>query len=162
MAKSLASIISNKLPKLKTAMHELTLKSVLVGIPSDKTARDDDAPINNATIGYIMEHGAPEQNIPARPFLIPGIRESKERVAKQFKLAAQKSLKGDKDAAEQGLNRAGLIAQNAVRKVINAGIAPALTSGTLAARRRRGRTGTKPLIDTGQTRNSITFVVRGS
>jgi hypothetical protein len=48
-----------------------------------------------------------------------------------------------------------------VRAFITAGqgFAP-LAAATLAARRRKGRTGTKPLIDTGQLRRAITYVLR--
>jgi hypothetical protein len=35
-----------------------------------------------------------------------------------------------------------------------------LAERTLAARKARGRTGEKPLIDTGQLRNAVTFVVQ--
>ena len=155
-----ANIVKNNLSQLREAMHRLTLKSVMVGIPSDKASRDEDTPLNNAAIGYIHEHGAPEMNIPARPFLIPGIAACKDSVVKQFSLAARRSIKGDAAAVEQGLNRAGLVAQNSVRRVINTGIAPALAESTLNARRRRGKTRTKPLIDSGQLRNAVVYTIR--
>ena len=55
---------------------------------------------------------------------------------------------------------AGLIAQNSVRRTLTTAAYRPLSERTLAERRARGRTGTKPLIDTGQYRNSITYVVR--
>ena len=58
-------------------------------------------------------------------------------------------------------NKAGLIAQNSVKATITAGegFAP-LAESTLAARKRRGVSRTKPLIDTGSLLNSITYVIR--
>lgn len=156
-----ANVIKDRVSGLKEAFHLLTLKDVLVGIPSDTAERKEDASLTNAEIGYIQEHGAPEANIPARPFLIPGIREGKDGIVGQLRAAAKKTMRGDRSAAEQGLNRAGMVAQNFVRTEINKGIAPSLAPTTIKARQRRGRTGTKPLIDTGQLRNSITYVLRG-
>jgi len=73
---------------------------------------------------------------------------------------------------------AGLAAQSSVRALISSGIGPALSEATLRNRARRGRKGAKeelasraagqqpstelakPLIDTAQYRNSITYVLR--
>lgn len=186
MAKPLkvgANLIKNNLPKLKMRLEALAKQEVLVGIPAETgMARKDETAesLNNATIGYIMEHGAPEANIPARPWLVPGIEAVKGNIIDQFRKIAKLQMKGDKEAIERGLNRTGMIAQNSVRKLINSGIAPALATSTLQARARRGRKGAraelearktqqgprvsigsaKPLIDTGQLRNSITYVLR--
>ncbi len=156
-----ANLITDNLPKLRAILRELTAKEVLVGIPSSRGEREDeDGELNNAAIGYIMEHGAPEANIPARPWLAAGLETVKGEVSKQFELAAKRAVNGVEGAAEQGLERAGLVAQNGVRAYLNAGVDPALKPPTLESRRRRGRTGTKPLIDTGQLRNSVTYVVK--
>lgn len=157
--KNSASLIKNNLGKLQVAMHRLTLKDVMVGIPKDETERKE-GEINNATIGYIMDNGAPEMNIPARPTLIPGVEAVGDKVAKQLGMGARASVKGNLEAVETSLNRAGLIAQNSVKAKINSNVGPALAPNTLAARRRRGRTGTKTLVDTAQYRNSITYVIR--
>jgi len=155
-----ANIMKNNLTKLKLAFHMLTQKDVMVGIPNDTKSREEGDELNNAEIGYLMEHGAPEANIPARPFMIPGVEACKDKVVAQLKLGAQLSMKNQNDAAEQALNRAGMVAQNSVRAAINEGIAPALAPSTLAERRRKGFKGTKPLIRTGQLRNSITYILR--
>lgn len=136
---------------------------VLVGIPSEKSTRagSDAGSMSNAALGYIHENGAPEANLPPRPFLLPGIRASSGRFSSHLKKAVTALMGGENTKAEQHLNAAGLMAVNAVRRQINQGIGFApLAASTLAARRRRGRTGEKPLIDTGQLRNSITYAVR--
>ena len=157
--KNAAQQLVDKLPKLKVAMSQLTTSDVLVGVPSDKTARKGD-PINNATIAYLMDKGSPAQNIPARPFMEPGVEAAKDKIIEQLKRAAQSALSANDDAIEKGLIRSGMIAQASIRTIINSGIDPELAESTLAARRRRGRKGTVALIDTGALRNSISFVVR--
>lgn len=155
-----AKLVKNNLEKLRKSLGALMVEDVLVGIPQQDDQRTDDSPINNATIGYIMDHGAPEANIPAREWLRPGISNAKPRIIKQLEEGARRALSSETKSVAEALERAGLTAQNAVRAYINSGIGEALAEVTLAARRRRGRTGTKQLVDTGQFRNSVTYVLR--
>lgn len=141
------------------SIQSLVKEQTLVGIPDSNAARKE-GPINNAALGYINEFGSPANNIPARPFLIPGVEAAEPAVLKQLKRGAEGALDGRLDAADKALHSAGILAVNAVRGKINEGVPPPLADSTLAARRRRGRTGTKPLIDTGQLRNAITYVLR--
>lgn len=152
-----------KVDRLKAVLQSingLVQKEVLVGIPDSAPERKDDEPIGNAAIGYIQETGSPVNNIPPRPFLVPGVAEATAKVTPQLQKGVEAALDGDVDGAERRMAAAGLLAQNSVRARINSGISPELKDSTLAARRRRGRTGTVPLIDTGQLRNSITYVIR--
>jgi hypothetical protein len=153
-------IIKDRMPQLLKAMSNLVKSEVLVGVPAESTERSDGEPINNATLLYIHENGAPKANIPARPSLVPGVRAVEDKVAERLKRAASATLAGNARAIDQQLHAAGLIAENSVKATINAGIEPELADSTLAARERRGRTGDVPLIDTGKLRNSITHVVR--
>lgn len=152
-------ITRDKMADVVKAIQSLAQERVLVGIPAANAERRD-APINNAGIGYVQEFGSPANNIPPRPFLIPGVEAAQKDAVKHLKRGAERALDGQVDAGEKALHSAGLIAQNSVRATINEGIPPPLKPSTLAARRRRGRTGTKPLIDTGQLRNAITYVLR--
>lgn len=153
-------IINDRLPALLKSMAALVNAEVLVGVPAQTTEREKGEPINNATLAYIHENGAPEANIPARPFLVPGVRAAEDKTSDQLKKAAQAALDGKDADVDKRLTAAGLIAESSVKNTINAGVAPGLADSTLAARRRRGRTGTVPLIDTGELRNSITHVVK--
>lgn len=146
--------------KIMRDIRRLEGSDVLVGIPSDKIDRDDGEPVNNAILGYIHEYGAPAAGIPARPFLIPGIENAQPRVIKKLEEAAKAALEQHPDDVDKLLHQCGLIAQAEVLAVINSGPPPELKDATLAARRRRGRTGEVPLIDTGKLRNSINYVVR--
>lgn len=141
------------------ALKTLANKDVLVGIPESKDLRDD-GEFGNAGIGYVNENGSPQQNIPARPHLKPGVRSVEQEYLPHLKAAAQKALEGNAEGAITSLDRAGTIAANGVKRYITiTGFIP-LSDVTLAQRRKRGRTGNKPLIDTGEYRRSITHVVR--
>lgn len=159
------------------ALKQLGKKDVLVGIPAEDSDRDD-VPFGNAGIGYINEFGSPAQNIPARPHLTPGVRSVDDQTLPQLEKAATAILSGDQAGADRALNRAGIIASGGVKRYLNASGFTPLADSTVAARARRGRKGAKkeiesrkagndagtanakPLIDTGQYRNSITYIVR--
>lgn len=146
-------------------IRQLVKNQVLIGIPAENAGRDPEegeekTPLSNAEIGYLMEKGSPPNNIPARPFLVPGIQEGKDAIAQQMKRGAMKAFKNDTNAADIALNAAGLAGMNAVQAKIEMGPFKILSDVTLARRKAKGRTGEKPLIDTGQLRRSITYVVR--
>lgn len=165
------------------SINELVRHDLLVGIPGETTERrpDDGEPpaMNNATLGYIHEFGSPAANIPARPFLLPGIQDAQDKIEARLKKAAKVALAGQgAQAITDALNATGLTAQAAVREKINSGDFAPLANATLRIRAARGRKGaqaeldsraagntpstadSKPLIDTGQLRNSINFVIR--
>lgn len=141
---------------------ELSQTRVMAGVPADKAGRDETEgqPINNATLMYIHEHGAPEANIPARPVLGPAMETIRGQVLGMLKKAAEFAGQGDHQNMHNQFIAIGLLAQNAMRKRITEGPFVPLKPSTLAARRARGRKGTKPLIDTGQLRRALTYVIR--
>lgn len=154
------TITKDTVAAVMASIKQLTGNQVLIGIP-DSTAGREDGPISNAAIGYIQENGSPAANIPARPFLVPGVNAARDACIAALRTGAKKALDGDKSAGDAALNVAGLKAQSSVRRTLTAGDGFAsLAPSTLAARRARGRTGTRPLVDSGQLRNSITYVVR--
>lgn len=162
--------------ELTRAVEDLTRREVLVGIPADEATRDDDGPVTNAQLGFIHEYGSPARNIPARPFLMPGIKAAQEQLVAQLKAAGQQALSGNISGITVALNRAGLIAQNSVRAKFVDNDWPPLSDATLDRRppakrdehgqiidhgKSRRETGAvNPLIHTGQLRKSITYVVR--
>lgn len=149
---------------VQQALAVLTERRVLVGVPAATAPRQGDdgrqGPINNAALGYIQEFGSPEANIPARPFLVPGVRNATGPITDRLKIAAQAALRGaDASALDRQLHAIGITARDAVQQEITDGQFVPLAPSTIANRRRRGRTGDKPLIDTGQLRQAITYVV---
>jgi hypothetical protein len=148
-------ITKDRVPALLKAVRDLTKQEVLVGIPAENAGRDDDAPINNAELGYIHEFGAPAANIPPRPFLVPGITGAESRFTPHMEAAAGAAIDGNEGRVSQGLNRAGIVAASAVKTKIDEGPFAPLSEVTIE---RKGSD--KPLLDTGQMRNAVTHVVR--
>lgn len=149
---------------LLRSIKYLSDRHTLVGVPAEKAPRDakgaKGTPINNATIAYIQNYGSPAANIPARPFMEPGIKNAEAQIAEQMKKASTAAGNGDQSGVDRGLNSAGIVAATSIKAKITDGPFVPLAPSTLRARRSRGRKGTRPLIDTGQLRNSITYVVR--
>lgn len=171
----------DKVRHVLDGLQGLERVEVLVGIPAAEAPRENEepeGPINNAALGYIHEHGAPEANIPERPFLIPGIAENEEAIARRMRSVVAESLKGNRGNPRQALEKVGQVAANGVKRKINSGDFTPLSDETLRRRAAKGRKGAqeeldrraageapgtdlaKPLIDTGQLRNSITYVIR--
>jgi hypothetical protein len=154
------SVLFDHSAAILKAIQTMAQKDVLVGIPEAENARKDDPDIGNASLGFINENGSPARNIPARPFLVPGVRAAADRCANVLKVGAQAAFH-DPAALDKALNGAGQIARDSVKRRITSqeGFAP-LSDATLAARKRRGVTRTNALIDTGALLNSITYVVK--
>lgn len=150
-------MITDALPDLLRRLAAVAQRDVLVGVPAGEGR--DDGP-TNAEIGYQNEFGSPANNIPARPHLLPGVAAVQDKVVAKLTQAADAAATGRPSDAERHLHAAGLLAQNSVRRTLTTTAYRPLSERTLAERRARGRTGTKPLIDTGQYRRSITYVVR--
>lgn len=157
MSRTGLEILHDGLTGLLRRMAAVAQRDVLVGIPAGE--QRDDGP-TNAEIGYQNEFGSPANNIPARPHLIPGVAAVQDKAVARLTQAASAAATGRMSDAERHLHAAGLIAQSSVRRTLTTAAYRPLSERTLAERRARGRTGTKPLIDTGQYRNSITYVVR--
>lgn len=179
-------LVVDRTRDLQEAIEELVSHEVLVGFPEDTTDRDNDdtearkAGLTNAALGYIHDNGMPEQNIPARPFMEPGILNNKDSIADAMVSNAKRVLRlgGGAKTANQGLHRVGTIAATGLKRTLNEGIPPPLAESTLRERARRGRKGAKkelerraageapstqfakPLIDTAQMRNAISYVIR--
>ena len=186
-ARSSVSVALDKSGDLQKAIKGMLRREVAIGIPDSGAERQPEdgekgTPPSNALIGYVMEFGDDEKRIPPRPFLIPGVEDAKDQIVKQLAKAGGVALSGSSEAVDRGLGAAGLVGQNAVRAKITDGPFTPLSQATIEARARRGRKGAKqylklqgqgvpedvlqdaalvkPLIDSGQLRASITYVVR--
>lgn len=146
------------LEKIQERLEAATLKSVLVGIPAAEAQRDAESKMTNVDIAYIQNFGAPEANIPSREFMRPGVVNAQSKIVKALRLASQAAFKGEDP--DKYLHMAGLVAQASIKAKLTDGPFLPLAASTVAARLRRGKKSDKPLIDTGQLRNSITYVIR--
>ncbi len=154
------TITKDKLPELQKRIEALANKRVLVGVPAETDPRKDNAPITNAALAFIHNYGSHARNIPPRPFLLPGLEPVMPSLAAGLRRAAQAAVNGDDGDVDRRLHMVGMAAQNAVRRYITTADFIPLKPATLAARRARGVSRTRPLIDTGQLRMSITYVIR--
>ena len=152
-------IKTDKVKGVLEALKALTGKQVLIGITEGTESRED-GPINNASLGYIHETGSPINNIPARPWLVPGVESKKPQLAALLKASATAALEGNSIKSDAKLNQAGLEGQSSAQEKIRNGPFTELAEKTLQARRRRGVTREKPLIDTGKLLASVTYVIR--
>ncbi|EIL88533.1 putative bacteriophage protein [Rhodanobacter fulvus Jip2] len=150
----------DELRSVLAAIKRATRENLLVGIPYYHTARPGEVGISNADLGYIHEFGAPAANIPARPALIPGVLAATKQATALMADGMSDEMAGQRGSAHISLHKAGLVAVNYVRQTITDGVEPELSEVTIRRRLERGRTGTTPLLDTGQYRNAFTYVIR--
>lgn len=146
------------LKELKRIKEELEEDNyVLVGMPNETGSKiHQDSKLNNATIAAIHEFGAPEQGIPERSFLRAGLEQNKNTLSKAAEKAVENAIDGKADIAK-GMDAVGSLAAASVKKYISEGIAPPLKKP-----RKTGGSEDKPLIDTGELRSSITWVLASS
>lgn len=149
-------LVNGGLTGLIQRLQGLAKREVLVGIPAEENKRDT-GEINNAQLLYIHTHGSALRNIPARPVIEPAIADAQPRIARELRAAIEAASRGDKQSAEDALERTGMVGQNASRAWFtnpHNNWAPN-SPGTIA---RKGSS--RPLIDTGALRKSIIYVVR--
>jgi hypothetical protein len=155
------------------ALDDLSKTKLMVGFPSDDdeklgTGGPDartDGPATNALLAYVHETGSPARNIPARPFLHPGVEDGLSQVEPHLRAAATAALEpaGATEKVKKEFVAAGLILQGSVRTKITVGPFVPLAESTKAARRRKHPAAgdeVTPLIDTGQLRAAVNFVIR--
>jgi hypothetical protein len=170
MMKAKITVTKDFTENFKAIIKRFKYDHVLVGIPEENAQRQadgSDEQINNATLFAIANFGSPKRNIPPWPIMAIGIRNAKEDISDQYKKAAQSALANGIQALDTYYDRAGLIASNSIKKVINAQEdvpEDKPSPATLAARKNRKPTpfkGTKYWLVTGQMRNAITYVIGG-
>lgn len=168
------------------ALNLMAGLEVLVGFPEENADRkadeDEKGPITNAALGYIHDNGAPEQNIPQRQFMGPGIDAVRDKVTDKLGQTMKAVLvKGrGTDAVEQGLSQVGIMAAVSIKNYINDGVPPPLADSTLRSRVRRKSAAkgalreldrrwddqapsiefAKPLVETAQMREAVTYAIR--
>jgi hypothetical protein len=180
------TVTRDSVAEVLSAINSLTKNRVLIGIPEETAERDpkDGDKINNAQLLMVHEFGAPASNIPARPTLIPGVKAYQQRAIERLKIAgraamdvvgstnphdisqvqpivgaARSSDKPDKAVMAQ-FNAIGLEAVVSVKKQFTEGALAPLKPATIAARKRAGFEGERPLIRTSDLMRHISYVIR--
>ena len=168
-AKTLVSVkqTSSGVDALSKAFEKLKRSAIYVGIANDSSKNDrEETPIKNSELGWIHERGSPSSNIPARPFLEPGVLSVKDDIKKKMEMAASAMLDGNESEAEAVLSSIASDSAEAVRNYVrknNSSFAP-LASSTLAQRLRknekaRGGSDITILMDTNQLLRAVDGVV---
>ncbi len=147
----------------EAAFRQLTRKRLLVGIPDTAAERPPEpgqkgTPPSNAVVGYAMEYGLPDKNIPARPFLIPGIKAALPAIVTGMLKSTTAALSAKPGDINKGLDEAGLAAVASVQgKMIDGPFAP-LAQATIEARARRRYEDTGKLVGTKSSREARQFL----
>lgn len=179
----------DKTKEITAGLDALLGFDVKVGIPEAKTERDDpEEDLTNAQLGFVLsegvgtrsrqqeiaslvgqgltysaavsafltENGDPSLAIPPRPFLEPSIRHYMPVILKQQTKIINLALSGKKDKIKAEFGKLGLLGQNIVKGWFtdSSNGWPPNAESTIA---RKGSD--RPMIDTGQLRNSISYIV---
>ncbi len=147
---------------IEKAMAQLVKTRLLVGIPSDST-RDPEpgqkgTPISNGVLGYVLEHGDDEHNLPPRPFLMPGVRAALPEIVEGMHRAAVGALSGKPSEIKSGFDQAGLAAQASVKMTMQAGPFAPLSVRTIEQRARRRNPETGKLLGDGRSRDARSYL----
>lgn len=138
---------------------------VYIGIPEDESSREDED-ITNAELLFIHTNGSPINNVPARPVIEPALREDSERLSSMLGKAFVYALQGKFEFASEQLKKTGMRGQNVTRAWFTnpKNNWPPNAPSVVRAKLKKGSTNPRPLIDTGELRRSITYVIyeRGS
>lgn len=143
-AGALARIVEN--------VRSMGLNKVEVGLPSG--GQHSDTSLSMHELGMVHEYGSPTRNIPARPFIAPPIKDNVEKYKRMMRGQALKLI-FRRTTLHNALALVGEAGKADIQKyMLSANFAP-LSAATIE---RKGSS--KPLIDTGQMRNAITYEVK--
>ena len=140
--------------------------AVDVGLTSSASAR------SRFLLG-IHTRGSPIMRIPPRPVVEPALNQADLRAEMGEKLLAscEAALEGDLPVTKKGLEEAGKRGADGIREYIDGGIAPpnapvTLSGGWIYNRVAKkgvlvgGKSGSTPLVDTGQLRDDFDWEIR--
>lgn len=134
--------------------REIGKPKVYIGVPSSKNGIHKDSKINMATLLALHVLGAPTRGIPQRDPIRPPLMANSKRYTQLMAQGFSNALK-DKEKIAQVYEKIGLVASNDVKEYFVMGDFVPLQQKTID---RKGSS--KPLIDTSELRNSITYEVR--
>jgi phage gpG-like protein len=146
--------IVKRLKEVMKRAEQLNRIQLVVGIPSDENSRKESTGITNAELGVIHEFGAPEKGIPERSFMRSTASEEAENLGRLGNACIAECLKGQKSAHDAFADVGAYLQGKIVEKI---------TDGDFVANKEetaKRKKSSKPLIDTGQLRASITYEVR--
>jgi phage gpG-like protein len=152
------TVTGGDLPGLKALAQRMkeASRSVLVGVPAGEFEESPEGAVPMAMVAAVHEFGCPEKNIPERSFLRGGIRRGAPKFQRLNAANLRAIVLGGKTVAE-ALGQLGAVAAGEVKREFTAGTFAPNKPATIA---RKGSS--RPLIDTGSLRQSITWQLEGS
>ena len=171
---------------VESLIRDLQKNTVYVGVPEQESGRGDEAvtnsqlaflhtngvrsgqmrnemndsglPYSQAFQAYIAERGSPLWKIPPRPILEPALEHEPNRQLIQEQMAkVVESFSESADLGNAELEKLGMLAQSIVREWFDN---PANGWPPNAEYTIDQKGSDRPLIDTGQLRNSMNYVIR--
>lgn len=152
------TVANDRTKELLESLSKLSKVDVLVGIPEEEGSREG-GKVTNAELAFIHSEGSPLKNIPARPFVEPAIEDSenKEMISVELNKAAASALDGNIEEMSKALVSAGMQGQNVVRDWFTNPKNEWIENSPLTIARKGSD---RPMIDTGELRKAVTFVIR--
>ncbi len=149
--------VDNGLKAIQDAVNELKRHEVLVGIPQEKSSREDGGKPTNAELLFIHTNGSKLRGIPKRPVLQPAIKNDKERIGELLGKAIDAATSAKKEKIVPALEMAGMYAAKRCKAwfVDPKNGWPPNSKKTIKRKHSKN-----PLIDTSEMRKSIAYVVR--
>ena len=132
---------------------EIGKPKVYIGVPASKNGMHEGG-INMATLLAIHVLGAPSRGIPQRDPLRPPLIANAQRYTDLLAMGLKNALSDGTDP-KLVYEKIGIVAANDVKDYFITGNFKALSEKTIKA-----KGSSKPLIDTGELRNSISYEVR--
>ena len=144
----------------------LATHTVEVGLTSSASGR-------SRTLLAIHEHGSPAMHIPARPVVKPALSQPSVRaeMGQAMMNACASALDGNMDGVTAALEESGQAGVDGIHAYIDAGIPPpnapvTMTGGWIRNPvsgkpvKVKGKSGTTPLVDTGQLYNDFDYEIK--
>lgn len=127
---------------------------VYIGVPFKANVIHKDTKLNMATLLAIHTLGAPSRGIPKRDALLPPLKENAGEYARLLAQGIKNNL-ANGEPVEQVYEKLGMLATNDVKAYFVSGNFVPLKQSTIDA-----KGSSKPLIDSGELRNSISYEIR--
>lgn len=135
-------------------LRDIGKPKVYIGVPSSKNPIHKDSGINMATLLAIHTLGAPSKGIPQRDAIRPPLINNAQRYTDLMAQGIRNAIANKEDPSVV-YEKIGIVASNDVKQYFIEGNFKPLADATVD---RKGSS--KPLIDTGELRSSITYEVR--
>ncbi len=148
-------VLNESLIDVKNILKDLKNTEILVGVPQEESSHEGS--VNNAELLYIHTNGSAVMNIPPRPVIEPAIEDNKQQIGEILKNSMEKALNSDREGAFEEFEKAGMYGQNAAREWFTN---PKNNWAPNSASTIKKKGSDRPLIDTGEMRKSIVYVIR--